>query len=99
MANQVSSNGKIMHQQLTLGVHATHSHASNVQLETIKTRLTDVADMANMGPGAAISVSGMIKKLCGMNSDHANDQMIKRRWHSSCTIGSGTVGLRHLDMG
>ena len=95
MANQVSVDGKITHQQLTLGVHATHSHASDVQLETIKTRLTDVADTANAGPGATISASGMIKKLRGMNSDHANDQKKLAQLLYNWKLDSWLVSLGH----
>jgi hypothetical protein len=95
MANQVSIDGKITHQQLTLGVHATHSHTSDVQLETIKTRLTDVADTANAGPGAAISASGMIKKLRGMNSDHANDQKKLAQLLYNWKLDSWLVSLGH----
>ena len=76
MANQVSSDGKATHRQLTLGVHASHSHTSEVQVDIIKTRLMDVADAMNACPklGLPISASGVIQKLRSMNSDHANDQ-------------------------
>lgn len=63
----------------SVGVHASVNHTSEVQLKGWQDAFEDIIELFNRSPLArrgqlSLNLVLILRKLCGMNSDHAEDQ-------------------------